>query len=149
MPFAPKRPCTWPGCSRLTALWSKAMNEKIIRTRGFLFWGFLFAVAYLYLYEISFTITWRPTPGAVDHLFEIRNTRPIWWQTSSLFGRVLQSLSFPMQAVGLNLLPSEPYFEASVYLPFVSAVQWFLYGCIFGWWRSRVQLKKSRAESPA
>lgn len=114
------------------------MERKPNRIREYFCIGSLFALAYLCLYEIILVSTLRPTPRAIDHIFEIRNAQSIGWVIGgSLISRVLQSLSFPMQAVGLNLFPSEPYFQACVYLPFTSSVQWFFYGCLFCWWRKR------------
>jgi hypothetical protein len=124
-----------------------SMNRSETKACGLMLWGSMFALAYLYIYEISLAIMVRPTPLAIGHIFELRNGENVGWIVGSIVSRILQSLSFPMHAVGRNLFPSEPYFDACIYLPFTSAAQWFLYGGIFGWWRRR-RLVRLMTNSP-
>jgi hypothetical protein len=119
----------------------KDMNQERIRIRDVCFWGLLFSVFFLYLYEIALVSSERPVVGS-EHLYDIRFAYGKWYELISHFRQALISLSFPSYAISINVLPSDPYFDNCIYFPFLAGVQWFFYGCIFGWWRSRNRLKK-------
>jgi hypothetical protein len=122
------------------------MREK--RGWKIAFWGLIFMVTYLYLYEINLTLTTRPTPTAIpEHADEIRHLPGAWIWISSMLERFLTFFSFPTYALGIRLLPPEPYYWDCVYIPFACAFQWFIYGCLFGWWRSVAAASKLHREN--
>jgi hypothetical protein len=57
--------------------------------------------------------------------------------------QALWLLSFPSAQVLYRITPDEPYTKEMVLFPFGTAFQWFGYGCLFGWWRMRRDLRKA------
>jgi hypothetical protein len=84
------------------------------------FWGMLLMLAYLYLYELLWTVG-HPYYRSVNWAIMLRQ-----W---------LWLASFPSAQAIVRLLPNEELLAFSVYLPFAVAPQWFAYGFLFGLWR--------------
>jgi hypothetical protein len=98
-------------------------------------WGLVFMTSYLYAYQITTAIRFVPTPKALpEHGVEARQiTEGLYWATTWVF-KVLWSFSFPTVVFSRRFLP-EDYYSELIYIPFINAFQWFVYGALFGWWR--------------
>jgi hypothetical protein len=121
------------------------MRQDQRGTREIFFWGIFFAIVFLYAYEIALTLSVRPV-GLGDDIYEPRFAYGAWSRMLSSIRKLLISLSFPSYAISINMLPSDPYFDNCIYFPFLAGLQWFVYGCVFGWWRSRVRFRKASSE---
>jgi hypothetical protein len=107
------------------------MNKK----KTIVFWGLVWMVSYLYLFETLWAVSNVPSPCDPQHTFVYRSG-PIQGP-ATVVRQVLWILSFPSAQQSHMWLPDEPYAKDLVYTPLASAIQWFVYGCVFGLWRYR------------
>lgn len=121
--------------------WIRIMKQAPTKTCGMLFWGSIFSLFFLYAYGLSFAIAFLPTPGS-ESLYHPRFSYGAWFSLVSGFRGALISLSFPSYAISINVAPADPYFSEAIYFPLLAGFQWFLYGCILGWYRFRIKLRK-------
>ena len=110
-------------------------------------YGLTFMVVYLYAYIIVLSLSSRPTPTAFpEHLEEIRQMPTMVLWVISHLSRFIKYFSIPTYALAIRLYP-EPYYSECMYIPFTCAIQWFGWGCLFGWWSSRIRDFKTGSTS--
>ncbi len=98
------------------------------RIKARVFWGLIFAIVFIYMYELTYALGHRPLFPGGEEMVEIR-----YAFAAHMFQKLI-SLSFPCYAITLNLLPADPYLDILVYVPLLAGVEWFIYGYLFGWW---------------
>jgi hypothetical protein len=107
-------------------------------------WGMVFMIGYLYAFQTLNAICYKPTPRALpEHSVETRviPERVFWLATGAQ--KILWNLSFPTVAFSQRFLMSETYYSWLIYIPFINAFQWFVYGSLFGLWRYRKRTRVS------
>jgi len=130
-----------PGLDLLDTPFSLMIREK----RNLMIkYGLVFMLSYLYSHAILYTSLLRPTPTAIpEHMNEPRSVSAAWSSVGGKLDRLLFTLSLPTNRIVEETFPDDPYYLELVYVPFVSAWQWFLYGCLFGWWRYKKGLRST------
>jgi len=111
------------------------ISNKSLRV---LFWGLLFAIAYLYCYEIAFTSLRVSTPCSGEHSYSFRQVPEMMYKVIRGVERAIEVLSLPSITVAERVFGHSDFcWEYVVYYPFMVAPQWFGYGCAVGWLLSR------------
>jgi hypothetical protein len=111
------------------------------KVRPAIFWGLVWMLTYVYSFEILWAISMRPVPCSSE-IFDYRSSIS---HPAVILRQALWLLSFPSAQLLNRLIPDEPYTKELVYFPFGVALQWFGYGCLFGWF---LQIRSARKKSP-
>jgi hypothetical protein len=100
-----------------------------------LYWGLCFVVGYLYLYEASYCGI-RISTREPEEAFDFRPIPHIVFISARAIEKALEILSYPSVALSEVVFEGTDFcFQYTVYHPFFIAIQWFIYGCLFGRWR--------------
>ena len=122
------------------------MNPKPKTHGNICFWGLVFSILFLYSYEIAYSVTLRPILGSSENRYDMRFPIGTYYNLVWNVRQTLVFLSNPSYTISEVVFPPDAYFADVIYFPFLAGVQWFIYGCIFGWLKSRINFKRHKTE---
>jgi hypothetical protein len=94
-------------------------------------------LAYLYSFELFWNVG--------NHYYRTGAIAGI----AQILSQMLFISSFPTAQIAIRNLPNELIIRDVVYFPFTVALQWLLYGCLFGAWRWRRNSMERSLQIPA
>ncbi len=95
-----------------------------------LFLGMKCAVAFIFLYQVLFALTYRFTPGAVEHLYADSN-----WRFAKLGDRMLGLMADYPTGLGYKVMEmnfEDPFLALLIYVPYIASFQYLVLGCLAG-----------------
>jgi hypothetical protein len=100
------------------------------RFRTIISWGLVWAVTFVLFYQLVFAVGYNFTPCGDDGLYS-SNKYFLSEFAISLF-QVLIDHPFRLGRIALGVNWSDPFYGVLIWVPYVTSIQYFVFGCMFG-----------------